>query len=161
MTEAVRLGGAWIACRPGCYECCLGPFSISSSEAQRLQHGLTALAPDAAERVRRQAAAYMATISSYDPDGLPEGMDEVPCPALDPATHCCDLYQARPITCRTFGPAVKMADGAVATCELCFEGASEEEIAACAVEIAPELVSEAAAGKTLFVALALSQLLNS
>ena len=30
-------------------------------------------------------------------------MDDVPCPALDPETGGCDLYAARPITCRTFG----------------------------------------------------------
>lgn len=155
MAEAVRRGGEWIACRPGCYECCLGPFSISSSEAQRLQQGLSALTPDAAERLHRRAAAYMATISSYDADGLPEGMDDVPCPALDPATGCCDLYDARPITCRTFGPAVRTADGAVATCELCFQGATEDEIASCAVELPPESLGSAVT-EALFVALALA-----
>ena len=62
-------------------------------------------------------------------------MDEVACPALDPSKGTCDLYDARPITCRTFGAAVKTTDGAVATCELCFAGATEEQIAACAVEI--------------------------
>ena len=156
MAEAVRRGGAWIACSPGCHECCLGPFAISPADAQRLREALTALSSQTAERVRRRAAAYIATISSYDPDGLPEGMDDVPCPALDPATRCCDFYDARPITCRTFGPAVKTAVGAVGACELCFQGASEEEIARCAVEIAPELLGPAA-GENLFVALALAQ----
>ena len=50
------------------------------------------------------------------------------------------MYDARPVTCRTFGPAVKTADGAVATCELCFKGVSEEEIAGCAVELPLELL---------------------
>jgi Fe-S-cluster containining protein len=82
-----------------------------------------------------------------------KGGDDEPCPALDPATGCCDLYAARPMTCRAFGPPVRCADGAVGVCELCFEGASEAEIAACEVEIDPdgleaELVAriEAAAG---------------
>jgi Fe-S-cluster containining protein len=88
-----------------------------------------------AQRVRERATSYLAAIRSYDQEGLPEDMDDVACPALDPDTGTCDLYDARPVTCRTFGPAVKTAEGAIATCELCFVGASEEQIAACAVEI--------------------------
>jgi Fe-S-cluster containining protein len=65
-------------------------------------------------------------------------MDDVPCPALDEATGCCDLYEARPITCRAFGPVTRVEDGAVASCELCYAGASDEEMAACAVEIDSE-----------------------
>lgn len=135
MAEAVRRGGAWIACRPGCCECCIGPFSISQSDAARLREGMARLDAVTSQRVRERAANYIAAIHSYDEDGLPEGMEDVACPALDPASGTCDLYDARPITCRTFGPAVKTSDGAVATCELCFQGASEEQIAACAVEI--------------------------
>ncbi len=135
MAEAVRRGGAWIACRPGCCECCIGPFSISQSDAARLREGMARLDAVTSQRVRDRARNYIASIHSYDEDGLPEGMDDVACPALDPASGTCDLYDARPITCRTFGPAVKTSDGVVATCELCFKGASEDQIAACAVEI--------------------------
>ena len=154
MAEAVRRGGDWIACRPGCFECCFGPFEISSSEALALREGLSHLDPATAQRVRGRAARYLASIRSYDEDGLPEGMDEVPCPALDPSTGLCDLYAARPTTCRLFGPAVVMPDGAIATCELCFRGASDEEIAAAAVAIAPELLKYDPATAT-FVAFAL------
>ena len=38
------------------------------------------------------------------------------------------------LTCRTFGPAIR-SGGAVGICELCFPGATEEEIAGCAVEL--------------------------
>jgi Fe-S-cluster containining protein len=149
MAEAVRRGGAWIACRAGCCECCFGPFSISPSDVSRLRDGMGRLDAASAERVRKRAADYIAAIHSYDDDGLPEGMDEVPCPALDPSTGCCDLYDSRPITCRTFGPAVKTADGDVATCELCFQGASEQEIAACAVEFDREALELDATDSTL------------
>jgi Fe-S-cluster containining protein len=110
-----------------------------------LREGFTRLDPTVAQRVRERAASYIAAISSYDDDGLPESMDEVPCPALDPSTGCCELYDARPITCRTFGPAVKTPEGGVASCELCFRGASESEIAASAVEIDRELLEVEAA----------------
>jgi Fe-S-cluster containining protein len=53
---------------------------------------------------------------------------------LDPTTGTCDLYESRPLTCRTFGPAIR-SGGAVGVCELCFPGANEDEIAACAVEL--------------------------
>jgi len=50
----------------------------------------------------------------------------------------CDLYAARPLTCRTFGPPVRCGEEAVGVCELCFHGASDDEIAACEVEVDPE-----------------------
>lgn len=155
MAEAIRRGGDWIACRPGCHECCNGPFSISDSEALRMREGLSFLGEERAERIRRRSATYLAQVQSFDEDGLPEGMDEVPCPALDPASGLCELYEWRPITCRTFGPAVKAADGAIGTCELCFAGASDEEIAAAAVEM-PAEAFDGDAGSFTFVALALA-----
>ena len=54
---------------------------------------------------------------------------------VDPETGGCDLYAARPMTCRTFGPPVRCGPEAVGVCELCFEGASEAEIAQCEVEL--------------------------
>jgi Fe-S-cluster containining protein len=56
------------------------------------------------------------------------------CPVLDPETQTCNLYAHRPILCRTFGPPIRNdaddPDAGVAICELCFNDASEEEIAA-------------------------------
>ncbi len=49
-----------------------------------------------------------------------------------------DLYACRPITCRYFGPPVLCESGAVGVCELCFTGASDQEIAACLVDFDPE-----------------------
>jgi Fe-S-cluster containining protein len=126
MAGAVRASGAWIACRIGCSECCMGPFEITQADAERLREGLAALAdgdPERAARVRRRARAYAG------------GEDEA-CPALDPDTGACDLYESRPLTCRVFGPAVRSAGG-VGACELCYAGASDEQIAACAVELPP------------------------
>jgi Fe-S-cluster containining protein len=64
-----------------------------------------------------------------------EFANEEPCPALDPATGLCELYEARPMTCRVFGPPVRSEDG-LGVCELCFQGATDAEIAAC--EMNPE-----------------------
>jgi Fe-S-cluster containining protein len=102
----------------------------------RLRQGLEELErKDAAiaQEVRRRARLYL-----ENADLPEEALDRIPCPALDPATGLCDLYDWRPVTCRTFGPATHAGQGVVATCDLCFEGASQEEIASCAVEIDPE-----------------------
>jgi Fe-S-cluster containining protein len=60
---------------------------------------------------------------------------------LDPATGTCDLYAARPMPCRTFGPPMPNdASGpdqtGLAVCELCFVGAPASEVARCAVDAA-------------------------
>jgi Fe-S-cluster containining protein len=124
LAGAVRLGGPWIACKPGCCECCMGEFPISHADADRLREGLAALDatdPARAQRIRSRAARNIE--------------DDDPCPVLDPDTGTCDLYAWRPLTCRTFGPAIRWNGGAVGVCELCFVGATEAEIAACAVNL--------------------------
>jgi Fe-S-cluster containining protein len=127
LAEAVRKGGAWIACKPGCCECCLGPFPITQLDARRLREGLAAL--DAADPVRAERVRERARLAA----AKAEAEEDDPCPALDPDAGTCDLYAARPLTCRTFGPAVQWNSGAVGVCELCFDGATDEEIASCAV----------------------------
>jgi Fe-S-cluster containining protein len=152
MAEAERRSGDWVVCRPGCTQCCFGPFAITRLDALRLREGLAALHntdPARAERVRTRAAAYVAAIASdypgdpatgelRDEERLPESMDHVACPALDPDSGCCDLYAARPITCRTFGAATRVSEEALAACELCYTGATDEEMERCAVTVDPE-----------------------
>jgi Fe-S-cluster containining protein len=152
LAEATRKSGAWLVCRVGCTRCCIGPFPISQLDARRLRSGLAeleALDPSRGARVRERVRESVARISSSFPGDPLTGLlaeneeaeerfasfaDDEPCPALDPETGACDLYAARPITCRTFGPPVRCGPDAVGVCELCFVGASDDEIAACEVE---------------------------
>ena len=130
LAEAARKSGAWLVCRPGCSECCMGPFAITQRDAARLRNGLAELEtsdPERAARVRLRARAAAAK--------LPEQSDDDPCPVLDPATGTCDLYAARPFTCRVFGPPIQWGGETVGVCELCFQGATDEEIAGCAVQL--------------------------
>jgi Fe-S-cluster containining protein len=125
--EAARRSGSWLVCRPGCSQCCHGPFEITQLDALRLRKGLAELEsrdPHRAAAIRRRAQ-------------LPNFSDDDPCPALDPETGTCDLYASRPITCRCFGPPVLCDSGAIGVCELCFDGASDQEIAACLVDFDP------------------------
>ena len=148
LADAVRRSGDWLACRPGCTQCCVGVFTISALDALRLQHGLLALErsdPAAAGRVRERARESALRLAADFPGDPATGAlhknpasvalfedfaNDEPCPALDPSTGLCDLYSSRPLTCRTFGPPVR-TEGGLGVCELCFQGATDEEVAAC------------------------------
>jgi Fe-S-cluster containining protein len=148
MAEAVRKSGPWLLCRPGCHECCIGPFPITQLDAARLREGLTELAgrdPQRATRVLGRAQSAVERLRREFPVDPVQTVLEVEeaagdelCPALDPATGTCDLYTARPITCRTFGPAVRLRSKSLGICELCYRGASDEQIAACQVAVDPD-----------------------
>jgi len=148
LADVARRSGKWLVCRKGCTQCCIGAFSINQLDAFRLRRGLSDLektAPERAAQVRQRAHESVARLSAEFPgDPLSGVLDEggeaeqrfagfandEPCPALDPATGNCELYESRPVTCRVFGPPVQSEDG-LSVCELCFQGASEKEIAAC------------------------------
>lgn len=155
LADSARRSGSWLVCRPGCTQCCMGVFSISQLDAARLQHGLARLDredPERATAVRQRAIACLARISKDFPGDHKTGIlaqdeaavasfedfaNDEPCPVLDPATGTCDLYQWRPITCRAFGPPVRSEEG-LGVCELCYHGASDEQIAACEMVVDPD-----------------------
>ena len=168
LADAVHRSGTWLACRPGCAQCCHGVFAISALDADRLREGLHALEPldparSAAVRARTTASVARLT-PTFPGDPLtgvlastPEAMeafdtfaDDEPCPALDPATQTCDLYAARPILCRTFGPPLVTPDDGLAVCELCFDGASPEEIDRCQLD--PAILTAEQQAEALFAA---------
>jgi Fe-S-cluster containining protein len=154
LAEAARRSREWLVCRPGCTQCCIGAFPINQLDALRLRGGLADLelhAPERADGIRRRARESVARLSGDFPGDpvsgiLDEGDDaaqrfsdfanDEPCPALDPETGNCELYESRPITCRVFGPPVRSEDG-LGVCELCYHGASDEEIAACEMKPDP------------------------
>jgi len=158
LTDAARRAGAWLACRRGCTQCCHGAFAINALDAARLSAGMQTLRaqnPEKARAVTERAQAWIAEYGPAFPGDATTGLlgtseeeqvrfeefaNEAACPALDPATGLCDVYEWRPMTCRVFGPPVRMGDGeALGCCELCFAGASEDEIAACEMQVPHEL----------------------
>jgi len=64
-----------------------------------------------------------------------ERHERLPCPALDPDTGCCDLYEARPLSCRTFGPPVRLDGEPLPPCILCFAGAPAQTVEACRITL--------------------------
>jgi Fe-S-cluster containining protein len=154
LAEATRRSGGWLVCRPGCTQCCIGVFPINQLDALRLRRGLADLeerAPERADRVRERAREAVVRLSPDFPGDPVSGLldegeeasqpfadfaNEEPCPALDPEIGNCELYESRPMTCRVFGPPVRSEDG-LGVCELCYHGASNEEIAACEMKPDP------------------------
>jgi Fe-S-cluster containining protein len=155
LADVTRRSGAWLACRLGCTQCCVGAFAINQLDAVRLRRGLAdldQLAPERAARVRQRARESVARLSPEFPGDPTTGIlyegeaaekqfadfaNDEPCPALDPLTGACELYESRPMTCRVFGPPVRSEDG-LGVCELCFQGASDEEIASCEMKPDPD-----------------------
>lgn len=160
LAEATRRSGEWLVCRPGCTQCCIGAFPINQLDAQRLRQGIADLAmraPERAGRVRERARDAVARLARDFPGNPVSGIldeseeaakrfddfaNDEPCPALDPETGNCELYEARPMTCRVFGPPVRSEDG-LGVCELCYQGASDEEIAACEMRPDPDELESA------------------
>ena len=125
--------------------CCPAPPRTGSLEES---------APERARLVRERAREAVFRLSKDFPGDPTSGLldedegehaeqrfadfaNDEPCPALDPATGLCELYESRPMTCRVFGPPVRSEDG-LGVCELCFQGATDEEIAACEMNPDPD-----------------------
>ena len=168
LADAARRAGDFLVCRIGCTQCCYGAFAINALDAARLRAGMSALhanEPALAAAIELRARAWLA---EYGPDfpgdaetgalgtsdsdrargdiGFEDFANDAPCPALDPATGRCDVYAWRPMTCRVFGPPVRAlgengAEG-LGHCELCFIGATPEQVAACEMPVPHELESE-------------------
>lgn len=155
LAETARKSGDWLVCHKGCTQCCFGPFPISQLDVARLRKGLNDLEksdPRRAAQVLERAQQSWARLEPNFPGNRKTGIlaedqtaedqfanyaNDEPCPALDPQTGACDLYSSRPMTCRTFGPPVRSGpEGALGVCELCYHGASDQQIAAC--EMVPD-----------------------
>jgi Fe-S-cluster containining protein len=155
LADTARKSGEWLVCRPGCTQCCIGAFAINQLDALRLRRGLDQLerhAPQRARAVRQRAREAVARLAHEFPGDPVTGIldkgeaaderfadfaNDEPCPALDPETGNCELYESRPMTCRVFGPPVRSQDG-LGVCELCYHGATPAEIAACEMNPDPD-----------------------
>lgn len=149
LASATERSGDWLACRPGCHQCCVGVFAISQLDAELLREALNRAEPNVANRIRERAAASRTRLTAEFPGDAATGLlftepqqedafedfaNDEPCPVLDPATRTCDLYASRPVQCRTFGPPMRDEEENLTVCELCFVDAPEEEVARCEMD---------------------------
>lgn len=155
--DAAQRSGDWLVCKPGCTQCCHGVFTMHQLDALRLQTGWLELHekdPSRAERIQQRAQQFVAIYGEGFPGNIETGLlgeseeeqerfedyaNDAACPVLDPTTGLCELYDSRPMTCRIFGPPVRSEEeGGLGVCELCFEGASPEQIAVCEMLVDPQ-----------------------
>jgi Fe-S-cluster containining protein len=161
LADAAGRAGERLACRTGCTQCCHGAFVLSPLDVLRLRAGMDTLRaskPDLAAEIEHRAGMWVVEHGPEFPGDPQTGLlgnskvdrerfegfaNEAVCPALDPASGRCDVYAWRPMTCRIFGPPVRMGDGeALVHCELCFVGASTDEVAACEMTVPSDLEAE-------------------
>ncbi|HYN43660.1 MAG TPA: YkgJ family cysteine cluster protein [Thermoanaerobaculia bacterium] len=151
--SAARTIPGELACRAGCFGCCVGLFDISLPEAALVREGVARLSAEERENgVRRARQIVEETAAVFPGDaraGLldserSEGADDEyfavvagrACPMLELPSGRCRIYEERPITCRTYGFAWSR-DGAVfhPPCGLNLPGALEERQLATSVDI--------------------------
>jgi Fe-S-cluster containining protein len=161
LAETTRKSGEWLVCRKGCTQCCYGPFAINQLDEARLRKGMAELGvsdPQRAARVRKRAKEAVKRLATEFPGDPKTGVlndneeaearfaefaNDEPCPALNLKTGECDLYAARPMTCRVFGPPVRSGEqDGLAVCELCYHGATEKQIAMCEMVPDPDNLEE-------------------
>jgi Fe-S-cluster containining protein len=161
LASATARSGPHLVCRPGCTQCCIGVFPIAHEDAARLRDGLEHLTqtdPEKSHRIQVRVKESLTRLDPWFPGDVATGIlsedddqttlfeefaNDEPCPVLDPATGTCDLYESRPILCRTFGPPMRTPEQNLATCELCYIHATTKEIAACELDPAIAALQEA------------------
>lgn len=168
--RSAAAAGEHLVCKPACTQCCHGAFRINALDAARLRAGMTELRAthlalaatltarasqwlaDHAEDFPGDAHTGILGTSEGDLDAFEEFAPDAPCPALNPSTGLCDLYAWRPMTCRIFGPPVRVnpedyggtSDDvpAFAHCELCFTSATEDDIRSSEIQVPHQIEDE-------------------
>ena len=169
--RAAESAGEHLVCKQGCTACCHGAFAISQLDAARLRVAMVELRgtnPRLAGEVEGRAKKWLAENGDEFPGSLTTGLlgesdeerarfeeyaNDAACPALNLETGLCDVYAARPMTCRIFGPPVRVDAGeatevageaatALGHCELCFTNATTDVVAACEMELPHTLEAE-------------------
>jgi Fe-S-cluster containining protein len=150
--KAARLRPGELACRAGCFGCCVGLFTIGLPEAFAVRQAVAALPAAAREEVLARAARAVARGAATFPGDSAAGIldpergeesegawfaavRETACPALELPSGRCLVYASRPTTCRTYGLALRAGgETLVPACELNFPGAPPDRARETAID---------------------------
>ncbi len=67
LAEAARRAGTWLACRPGCTQCCHGAFAINALDTLRLRAGMEALRASAPQPQQQSKPAPARGLTNSSP----------------------------------------------------------------------------------------------
>ena len=113
--ERVERGqGEWLSCSAGCSQCCRLDRTAWAVELDHIRHYLQSLPNNILAEIRSR-------LSDAD---VQAGQR---CVFLDHEEQC-SIYAARPLICRTHGPAVRLPSADVVWCDLNFEGLDETAV---------------------------------
>lgn len=149
MAAATGRAGPLYGCRAGRADCCRALFPINLLDARRLQRGMKELEerdPARARAVRQRATRAVRRLARDFPGDPTTGHfagDERAeqdfcaqhgarrCPALDGPTGKCDVYEFRPLACRSMGPPIRLGGVDLDACPYCFGPATPEDVERC------------------------------
>ena len=115
-TRVQAAQGPWLKCGLGCDRCCRQRRTGFSVEIAALRAHLATVDAETSARLQSRRNA-------------PDVVAGRRCVYLDDAGRC-DVYPARPLLCRTHGPAIRAEELGLTWCALNFEGLSPDEVSA-------------------------------
>src|ERR1700761_6713622 len=74
LASASERSGAWLACKPGCHQCCIGVFPISQLDVAHLRQGLATAAPEITGRILARAKASRERLAPDFPGDVSTGL---------------------------------------------------------------------------------------
>ena len=106
--------GQWLSCHRGCTECCRTQRTAWPVELDYIRKYLAQVPPELLKRLRARRQT-------------PEIRDGAQCIFLA-EDGACDVYEVRPVICRTHGPVVRVDEGDLAWCDLNFDTPQAHEV---------------------------------
>ena len=131
--SVVRAQPQNLQCGRGCSLCCYGLFEIGSGDVPVVAEGLAKLNPQRRKKIIRKAVEMIEAsahpnlreCSPAEKESFFDRTATVACPNLS-ETGLCEIYESRPLLCRTFGLPVRDAETYIGdVCELNFTAADD------------------------------------
>jgi hypothetical protein len=95
LARTTHISGSWLACRPGCTQCCHGAFAINALDVARLRTGMESLRqsnPALASQIESRAQSWLAEHSPSFPGNI---ATQKPQPTPTPAASSASSAQAK------------------------------------------------------------------
>ena len=106
-----------MVCRKGCADCCHAFFDVSLIEAININRAFNKLDRKQKREIIRNAEKFNEQWQKLNNMGTDVSKMRIKCPLLSKKHRECQLYQVRPVNCRTYGIPT-LFDGSTHVCGL-------------------------------------------